>query len=146
MKTIKELKTLDWSCYFFREMINILDFEPKYFMVNNFKGCKDGSILFSLGYCEENSVPHIVFNNIQCIFRKSGVFSYLIFCESDKSKNMLDNYVNIIDQIKGEALSFEDDENFVIGKDFNRFRFRTDNKLVYNRVVNISVCVISLSC
>ena len=110
MKTIKELKTLDWSGYFFREMINILDIEPKYFMVNGFKGCKDGSILFNLGYCEENSVSHTVFNNIQGIFRKSGVFSYLI--KSDKNKNMLDNFVSIIDQIKEEALSFENDEYF----------------------------------
>ena len=64
MKTIRELKIKDWSCYFFKEMINILDIEPEYFMVNGFKGCKDDSILFNLCYCEENSVPHIVFNNI----------------------------------------------------------------------------------
>ena len=53
-------------------------------------------------YCEENSVPHVVFNNIEFIFRKSGVFSYLIFCESDKNKKMLDNYVSIADQLKEE--------------------------------------------
>ena len=34
-------------------MINILDIEPEYFMVNDFKGCKDGSILFNLCYSEE---------------------------------------------------------------------------------------------
>ena len=50
----------------------------------------------------QNSVPHIVFNNIECISRKSGVFSYLVFCESDKNKKMLNNYVGIIDQIKEE--------------------------------------------
>ena len=48
MKTIKELKALDWSGYFFKEMINILDIEPGYFMINDFIGCKDGSILFNL--------------------------------------------------------------------------------------------------
>ena len=61
MKTIRKLKTLDWS-----------------------------------GYC------YVVFNNIEFIFRKSGVFSYLIFCESDKNKKMLDNYVSIADQLKEE--------------------------------------------
>ena len=68
METIKELRTLDLSCYFFKEMINILDIEHEYFMVNDFKGCKDGSILFNLSYSDENGVPHIVFNNIECIF------------------------------------------------------------------------------
>ena len=85
MKTIKELSIKDWSGYFLKEMINILDIEPEYFLVNDFKGCRDGSVLFSIAYSEEDSVPHIVFNNIECIFRKSGVFRYLIFCESDKN-------------------------------------------------------------
>ena len=64
MKTIKELKIKDWSGYFFKEMVNILDIEPEYFIINDFKGIKDGSILFNLCYSDENSVPHIVFNNI----------------------------------------------------------------------------------
>ena len=47
-------------------MVNILDIQSKYFMVNDFKGCNDGSTIFNLCYCEENSVPH--FNNAECIF------------------------------------------------------------------------------
>ena len=37
MKTIRELKTLDCSGYFFKEMVNILDIEPGYFIINDFK-------------------------------------------------------------------------------------------------------------
>ena len=85
MKTIKELNLKDWSGYFFKEMVNILDIEPEYFMINDFKGCRDSSALFNLCYCSEDSVLHIVVNNIEYIFRKSGVFSYLIFYESDKT-------------------------------------------------------------
>ena len=78
MKTIRELKTLDWSGNFFNEMVNILlifYIEPEYFMVNDFKGCKDGSILSNLCYFDETGVPHIVFNNVECIFRKYRKFS-----------------------------------------------------------------------
>ena len=64
MKTMRELKIKAWSAYFFREMVNILDIEPEYLMINDFKGCKDGSIIFNVYYCEENSVPHTVFNSI----------------------------------------------------------------------------------
>ena len=99
-------------------------------------------------YCKENSVPHVVLINIECIFRKSGVFSYLIFCESDKNKKMLDNYVSIVDQLKEEIWYFIGDiywdEIFIMGCDFMRFRFRTDDELVYDLI--IPVCVISLSC
>ena len=119
-------------------------------MINDFKGCKDGSTIFNVCYCEQNSIPHVVFNNIECIFRKSGVFSYLIFCESDKNKKMLDNYVSIIDQLKEKIWSFVVDiywdEIFIMCSDFMRFRFRTDDELEYNQKINIPVCVISLSC
>ena len=53
-------------------------------MINDFKGCKDGSTIFNVYYCEENSVPHTVFNSIEGIFRKYGIYSYLIFCEYAK--------------------------------------------------------------
>ena len=70
MKMIRELNTLDVSSYFFKEMINILDIEPEYFMINDFKDCKGGSTLCNLCYSAENGIPHIVFNNIERIFKK----------------------------------------------------------------------------
>ena len=104
MKKSKELRIKDWSGYFFKEKVNILDIEPEYFMINDFNFCKDGSTIFNVCYCKENSVPHVGFNNIERIFRKSGVFSYLSFCQSHKNKKMLDNYVSIVDQLKEEIL------------------------------------------
>ena len=132
-------------------MTNINDFDPEFLLVNDFKSSKDGSILFNMTYWEEYNVPHIVFNNIECVFRKSGVFSYLIFCESDKNKKMLDDYVKVIYGIKFYyfvKLSFIDefeDDLFILGKDFMRFKFRTDDKLAYNKKNNVSVCVTSMS-
>ena len=88
MKTIRELNIKDWNGYFFKEMINILDIQPEYFMVNDFKGIKDGSVLLNLCYYDETGVPHIVFNNIECIFRRSSLISYLIFCKNNKKKTL----------------------------------------------------------
>ena len=61
---------------------------------------------------------------------------------------MINNCVKIIDEMKKAKLPFIDefdDDYFVMGKDFMRFKFRTDDKLVFNREINIPVCVISLS-
>ena len=64
---------------------------------------------------------------------------------------MLDKYTKIIDQIKEEILfiveDVDEDENkeFIIGKDFMRFRFATSNDLSYNQEINAKVCVISIS-
>ena len=101
MKTIRELKIRDWSGYFFKEMVNILDIEPEYFMVNNFKGC-----------------------------------------------DMINNYVKIIDQIGDEIASWidelEEDDLVKFKADIMKFKFRTDDNLVYNKKINIPVCLISL--
>ena len=144
----RELNIKDWSGYIFTNMANINDFDHEFLLVNDFKSSKDGSILFNVNYCEENHVPHIVFNNIECIFRKNGVFSYLIFCESDKNKRILDDHVKVIDGIKEEVLPFIDefkDDLFIMSKDFIRFKFKTDDNLVYDKKLNVPVCVISIS-
>ena len=146
VKTTRKLNIKDWSGYFFKEMVNILDIEPEYFIINDFNGCKDGSVLFNIAYCGENSVPHVVFNDIECILRKSRIYSYLVFCESEKNKKVIDYYLEIINQVKEELLSRADEDYCVMGKDFMRFRFRTDDNLVHNKKINYPVCVISLSC
>ena len=47
---------------------------------------------------------------------------------------MLDYYVSIIYQLKEKLLSWTDEgDDFVMGKDFMRFKFRTENELVYNK-------------
>ena len=59
---------------------------------------------------------------------------------------ILDRYVGIIDQLKEEILSWEDEDYFLMGEDFMRFRFKADDNWVYNEKIYISVCEISLSC
>ena len=89
-------------------------------------------------------VPHIFFINTECIFRKCGIYSYLVFCENDKNKNMINNYVKTINQIEDKIIywidEFEDDS--INLNDFMRFRFRADDNLVYNEKTNIPVCAI----
>ena len=122
MKTVKKLNIEEKPGYFFMNMTSINDFDLKLLLINEFTIFENRSIMFDINYCKENNVAHIVFNNIECIFRKSGVFSYLIFCEIEKNKNMLDKYVKIIDEIKEQILFIIEDQkeskNFIMGKDF----------------------------
>ena len=48
-----------------------------------------------------------VLNDIECIFKKSGIYNYLFFCESNKNKDIINNYVKIIDQINYEITSWK---------------------------------------
>ena len=58
---------------------------------------------------------------------------------------MLKNYTKIIDEIKNQILFLADDDIFVMGKNFMRFRFETNDKLPYNQKINVPVCVISIN-
>ena len=58
---------------------------------------------------------------------------------------MINNYLKIIDQVKDEMISWTDEEDFTFNDDFLKFKFRTDDNLVYNEIIHIPVCVISLS-
>ena len=60
-----------------------------------------------------------------------------------KNKEVLKNYTKIIDEIKYQILFIIEDNLFVIGKDFTRFKFKTDDKLPYNKKINVAVCGIS---
>ena len=139
MKAVTRLDIQDKPGYFIMNMTNINNFDPELLTMDDFAVFRDGSILYDIVCCEKNISPYIVFNNIECIFRKSGVFSYLIFCESDKNKKKLDKYIQIIDKIKEEILflNIDKDENgddlLVMGRDFMRFKFKTDHNLPYKK-------------
>ena len=66
-----------------------------------------------------------------------------------KNRKILNNYVKIVDKIKEEIWSFVGDEfwdeTLILGSDFMRFRFKTDDNLLYNQKLNIPGCLISLS-
>ena len=60
---------------------------------------------------------------------------------------MLKKYTEIIDEIKDQILFIieDEDKNFIMGKDFTRFRFKTNDSLHYNQKINVPVCVISIN-
>ena len=58
---------------------------------------------------------------------------------------MLDKYVKIIDQIKDQILFITEDISFIMGKDFMRFKFKTNDSLPYNQKIDVAVCVISIN-
>ena len=126
-------------------MTNTNDFDPKLLLINEIKTFKSGSTLFEISYCEENNTPYVVFNNIECIFKKSEINIYLIFCKTKENEKMLTKYTEIIDEINNQILFITEDVAFIMGKDFMAFKFKTNDKLPYNIKIDVAVCVISIN-
>ena len=117
-------------------------------------------------------VYHILFLIILIvIFKKNEWNSSLIFCDNIKNKNIIDIQFKIIKQIRDEVFSFIDefeDDDFIFADDFTIFRlikdnsvinyydndedddsltnfkFKTDDNLVYNKKINVPVCITSI--
>ena len=62
-----------------------------------------------------------------------------------KNKKILKKYTKIIDEIKDQILFIKEDDFFIMGKDFRRFMFKTDDKLPYNKKINVAVHVVSIN-
>ena len=57
-------------------MVNILDIDPECFEINDTKQCTDGTIIYNIRYNDKIGIQHIVFNNIECCFKKINDFSF----------------------------------------------------------------------
>ena len=79
MKTIERLNIQDKPGYIFNDMTNINDFDSKLLVVNEFTMFENGSVMFDISCCKKNNTPYVVFNNIECIFLKNGVFNFFFF-------------------------------------------------------------------
>ena len=87
-------------------MANILDIDPECFMISDIKECTDGTMVYNHCYFDKTGVPHIGFNNIDCYFKKSDSYIFLVFCENNKNKAMINNYIEIIRHLEDEIFSY----------------------------------------
>ena len=72
MKATKGLNIKNKPGYFFIYMTNINNFDPNLLIINEITLFNSGSTVYEISYNEEYNIPYTVFNNIACIFRKSG--------------------------------------------------------------------------
>ena len=76
MKTTRRLNIEGKPGYYFMNMTNVNDFDPKLLLINEISTFSSGSTMFEISYCEEMNTPDIAFNDIESIFRKSGINKY----------------------------------------------------------------------
>ena len=98
MKSTKRVNIEDKSGYYFMNMTNIKNFDADLLVINELATFSSGLTMFEISYGEESNTRYIVFNDIQCVFRKRGQDKYLIICE--ENEEVFRKYKEIIDEIK----------------------------------------------
>ena len=148
MKTIRQINTENRHNYFFNDLTNINDFDPSLLNIDEVLLESNELSMYDIKYIKIlNSLNslYLVFDNLDAYIEKSGVNRYLIFASTEKNKIMLENYTDLWDEIKEQIELITGDKVTKYSKDFMKIRFKTNDDLPLNKIINISVCLVIAS-
>ena len=146
MKVTKRLNIKENENYLFTDMININNFDSSMLHIDGM-AMDHNFIVYYVKYLKNlNKFDnlYLVFNNLDVMFQESGQNKYLIISSTEKNRIMLENYLNIFDNI-AEQIELMTDENVKYCTDFSKIKFKTNNYLAFNEIINIPVCVVNVS-
>ena len=129
-------------------MTNIDDFDSSLLNIDKiaFEGYE--LIMYDIKYIKNLNrlnTLYLVFNNLDAYIEKSGVNRYLIFASTEKNTLILENYTKLWDEIREQIELIIDNEVTKYSKDFTKIRFKTNDDLPLNKIINIPVCVVIVS-
>ena len=123
-------------------MTNINDFDPRFLSIDQVVLENDKLIMYDIKYIKDlsslNSL-YFVFNDLDAYIEESGENKYLIFASTKKNKIMFGLYKELWDEFKEEIELITDDKVTKYGKDFMNVRFKTNDDLPLNKIINIPV-------
>ena len=129
-------------------MTNITDFDPSLLNIDEVSFESNKLIMYDTKYIKYlNSLNslYLAFNNLDAYIEESGENKYLIFVSTEKNKMVLGIYKKLWDEIKEQIELITGDKVNKYSKDFIKIRFKTNDNLPLNKIINIPVCVVIMS-
>ena len=89
----------------------------------------------------------LIFNNVDAYIEcnpteDDSETKYLVFASAEKNKKALENYTELLDEVKDQIKTISGDNPIEYGKDFIKARFESNNDLPLGKILNIPVCII----
>ena len=128
MGEIKQINIKNRTYYFYNEIIDIKEFDPRLLKVVQ-KHWYLLCIRHASGYIEE----------------KNGN-KYLIFNFVDENKEVLKKYADVWDGIKNKIKAINGDKQNDYGKDYMKIKFNSDDDLPLNKLLTFYLMVIIIRC
>ena len=86
-----------------------------------------------------------IFNNADGYIEESNENKCLIFAFIDKSKEALENYTELWDEIKYQIkMATRGNKPIEYGKDFMKIKFESHDDLPLSKILSIPVCIITV--
>ena len=148
MKTIRQINIKNRQGYFFNDMANINYFDLNLLNIDEVLFKNDELVMYDIKYIKNlNNLNtlYLVFNNLDAYIEKSGENRYLIFASTEKNRIMLENYTELWREIKEQIELISGEKVSKYSKDFMKIKFKTNDDLQLNKIMNIPICVITVS-
>ena len=144
MKTIRQINIESRQGYFFNDMTNINDFDPSLLNIDEISFKSDELTMYDIKYIKnlDGLNTLYVFNNLDAYIEESGENRYLIFASTGKNTIILKNYTELWDKIKEQIEIITGDKVIKYSKDLMKIRFKANDHLPLNKIINIPVCVV----
>ena len=146
MKITKQLNIKEKEIHVFTDMININNYDSRLFLIDRTAMDHD-FIIYYVKYLKNSNTfdnLYLVFNDLDAMFEESGKNECLIISLREKNRIMLKNYSNVFDNI-AEQIELMTGDNIQYRKDILKIKFKTNDDLPFNKIINFPVCVINLS-
>ena len=127
--------------YFFSIMVNIMELNTSLVGIEKISH-ENIDTIYDIEYFNNFGTLHLIFNNVDAYFMSFNEDKYLIFAKTERNKDMVEKYEEIWDFIREEIRLIDDVEPFKYKKDFMRIKFKSDDRVPINEILNISVCVL----
>ena len=154
MITFKQINIRNRPHYFFNDMINIKSFDPNLLSLDKISFKSTNAINYHIEYITMKSIDHLntdsannlylVFNNVNGYIEESNEDKYFIFASTDKSKEILEKYKELWDEIKNQIKTINGGEcnSIEYKKDFMKIRFESKDDLPLSKVLSIPSLII----
>ena len=150
MITFRKVNIKNCPHFFFSDMTNIKNFGRRLLGRNKMSFKSTDSILYYIEYIKslagENSL-YFVFNNVDAYIgcnstEESNENKYLTFTSTDKNKETLENYTELLDGIKDQFETLGSNKPIEYKKDFMKIKFESDDDLPLCKMSSIPACII----
>ena len=145
MRKIKEINIKNGTYYFFDDMINIKNFDPRLMKID--KKSYKSICIYQIGYITMKDSDHVKINSVNPLYliiaevdgyiEETNGNKYLTFPSTDKNKKVLENYTKLWDEIKYHTQTINAGTFGEYEKGYMISKFNSDDDLLLNKILKL---------
>ena len=148
MGEIKQIDIKNRTYYFYNDQINLKDFDASLLKIDK-KDYKDNDIYYRQKIANCNNINsanplYLMIDEMIGHFEEKNENKYLVLDDVDKNKEVSKQYEEVWKSVKKEVKTINSDKKIEYGKDYMKFRFKSNDDLPLNKPINLRLLTITV--